>query len=475
MKINKYHFLYIIISFALCLYAYLLMGQSSMGSVDELLQKTAIVGLLEILFCTITWKLYTGSFFSLFLFYLLSFYIFTMGQSLLYAFNIEHSFANVYILVSKEAMLKSHVFTILCIAFLFEGALIAAGKKTTKYTQIEIVENCESGIFGQVGVILLMISVIPMIIYLVSLLISYRAGGYAYAFSSVSNTSGLMRIITKIYPFCVPSLIMIIIGYSGFYRKAAQVFMGLIGIIYFMIGERTGAASIILALFILDSNLKERTQTDDRPNRSGQLKLVLLIVLFAVFIPVVGALRNTSNMSISSLTEAVMENGLFAGITDTIATMGFSEFPLGKTIEIVPGLKSYAYGQSYFYAILAILPNIFGGTHISVKYAGLAQWLMDFLNMNYGPGFSYPAEAWYNFGWLGCIFMLVIGYVFSYFLYIPKGTKVNNTTLFLSLAFFEETITSPRRELMTVVRQVGYYVLIPVLLIYLFRLRSRRA
>ena len=74
MKINKYHFLYIIISFALCLYACLLMGQPSMESVNELLQKTAIVGLIEILFCTITWKLYTGTFFSLFLFYLLSFY-----------------------------------------------------------------------------------------------------------------------------------------------------------------------------------------------------------------------------------------------------------------------------------------------------------------------------------------------------------------------------------------------------------------
>lgn len=393
----------------------------------------------------------------------------------MFAFNIKHSFANVYILVSKEAMLKSHVFTILCIAFLFEGALIAAGRKIKTYSQIEITDTYESSIFGQVGAILLMISVIPMIIYLVSLLISYRAGGYAYAFSSVSNSSGLMRIISKIYPFCVPSLIMIVIGYSGFYRKAAQVFMGLIGIIYFMIGERTGAASILLALFILDSNLKERNQTNDRTNRSGQLKLVLLIVLFAVFIPVIGALRNTSNMSISSLTEAVMENGVFAGITDTIATMGFSEFPLGKTIEIVPGLKSYAYGQSYFYAILAIFPNIFGGTHVSVKYAGLAQWLMDFLNMNYGPGYSYPAEAWYNFGWLGCIFMLAIGYVFSHFLFIPKGAKVNNTTLFLSLAFFVETITSPRRELMTVVRLVGYYVLIPVLLIYLFNLRSRRS
>jgi oligosaccharide repeat unit polymerase len=257
---------------------------------------------------------------------------------------------------------------------------------------------------------------------------------------------------------------MMIIGYSDDKRKIAQFVMFGIGVIYFFIGERTGAASVFLALFILSAQLNEENGISNK--KIDKMKIVILICILAIFIPAVGTLRNSSDLSIISLTSTVQKNGILSGFIDTIATMGYSEFPLGKTIEIVPNSKGYAYGQSYLFAIFAIFPNIFGGTHISVKYAGLAQWLMDYLNMSYGPGYSYPAEAWYNFGWFGCVMLLLIGYFFARCMYIPKGVKVSNVSLFISTTFFLETITSPRRELMTVVRLVGYYVFIPIIVMY---------
>lgn len=469
IKITRLNFMYIIFSIVLCVCTverYINMGNSNY---KDMLNYTAMIGLIQIILCIIIWKKHTGKFISLFLFYLLSYYIFTMGQSLLQLFGIEFKFANIYMQVNEATMIKAHVFTIFCIAFLFEGALIAVQNKNKKTKKEKYLTDnfLSKNIIGQVGIVLFLGSVIPMCIYLGKLLLAYGSGGYAFAFESVSNSSGLMRIISKIYPFCVPSLVMIIVSYNDDRKKIAQIIMGTIGVLYFFIGERTGAASILLSLFILDSQLKE--SKNKKTSKSSTIKIILLVLALAVLIPAVGALRNSSDLSFNSLVGEVKEHGILAGITDTIATMGYSEFPLGKTMEIVPYYKNYAYGQSYFFALLAIFPNLIGGTHVSVKYAGLAQWLMNALHMSYGPGYSYPAEAWYNFGWFGCLFMFIIGYVFCKFMYIPSNRKMDAISLYISVAFFLQTVTSPRRELMTVIRLVGYYVFIPILLMFLLK------
>lgn len=473
MKINRCHFLYIVVISAICIYACSLLGQviDSQEQMINLLKQTVVISLIELVLCLVVWKLYTDSFFSLFIFYLFSYYIFTMGQGVLFLFDVEHSFANVYKLVSLDTMLKVHVYTILCIAFLFEGAIIAAGQNIIKCEILDRDNDFDSGIFGQIGVILFCISIIPLIIYLYNVIVAYFVGGYAYAFQAVSNSSGLMRIVTKIYPFAIPALVMIMIGYIGVIRKIAKLLLLLVGLLYFMIGERTGAASILLAVFILQKYLDDQECIDGYTKKNNNFKIILLIVFFAITIPALGVLRNTNDMSLGTIAEQIGNNGIFSGITDTIATMGYSSYPLGKTMDIVPEYKDYAYGESYFYALLSLFPNLFGGVHISVEKAGLAQWLMDFLEMNYGPGYSYPAEAWYNFGWCGAVVMLVVGYVFCRFLFLPKGATISKTTLFISVVFFIETITTPRRELMTAVRLVGYYVFIPVLLVYLLNRR----
>lgn len=464
LKVNKLNFIYIIFVLVIAIICfYILNIDYEFNDIDNFINITSLIGIIEIFLCLIIWKKYTGTFLSLFIFYLLSFYLFTMGQSFLRLFNLKYNFFNIYEYIEPNIMLKVHIFTIFCIAFLFEGALIAVGeKKGNKKRNI-----FNSNELGKVGIFLFFISIIPMLIYLVKLILAYRIGGYSYAFSSVANSSGIMRVINKIHPFFIPALIMIIIDYKNKKRKFAMLLMASIGIIYFFIGERTGAASILLSLFILNSQLNDKNKNCSE--KLEKFKIALVVFLFAILIPTVGALRNSASFSLFSFSEVMKRGGVFSGFIDTIAIMGYSAFPLGKTIEIIPLEKGYSYGKTYFFAILAILPNIFGGVHISVKYAGLAQWLMNYLRMNYGPGFSYPAEAWFNFGWYGCIIMLVIGYIFCKYMYVPNSLKKHKISLFISTAFFLETITSPRRELMTVIRLVGYYVFIPVLLVYILK------
>ena len=61
-------------------------------------------------------------------------------------------------------------------------------------------------------------------------------------------------------------------------------------------------------------------------------------------------------------------------------------------MQLIPSMYPFHYGLSYLFAVVGLIPNVFGGTHISVQHAALAQWLMRALNMTTGPGYSMPAN-----------------------------------------------------------------------------------
>lgn len=445
---------------------------SSTVSINTLLRNTSMYSLILVVICVIIWKYVTGKTFSLFIFYFLSYYLFTMGQSILYLFEFQHSFANVYLLISPITMLETHLFTMLCINFLFFGGLLSLYRKKQSFKDksnpIDYTKSMKN-----VGQLLFIVSIIPMLVQLYMLLTSYGIGGYAYAFKSVSNARGINKIISLLYPLFPSSLVMLYLSSGSKEGKIYQTIMVIVGMAYFFIGERTGAASILLIAILMSSNINNKNYAFKKKN--NKFAIFLLVFILAVTIPALGKLRNSSNIRIRAIIEVIMMDGIFSVITDTIATMGFSMFPLAKTIEIIPSIKKYAYGQSYLFAFLSLFPNIFGGTHISVKYSGLAQWLMDTLNMNYGPGFSYPAEAWYNFGWVGFLIMTLIGYLFCRILHFPKGEDYSPTKAFIGYTFFLQVITSPRRELMTVIRLCGYYVFIPLVLVYLLKSINKRS
>ena len=464
IQFSKFNLIFIFISVFLLTWAVCCLHTNSL-SLHSLLFQTALSCFLECLLCVIIWKVCTGTFFSLFLFYFLSFVCFTMGQGFLHMIGIEFEYADVYSLVSLDTMLQAHVFTMFCIFFLFEGALLAISHNHA----VDCVQDEIN--LGKAGILLGIVSIIPMTLFLGQLIVGYMSGGYAYAFDSVSNASGVMRIVSKLYPFFIPAMVMVSIQYADFRSKTASILLFFVGIIYFFMGERTGAVSIFLALFFLKKTKKEERSF----KHVSPLGIILLSIGIGIFIPAVGALRNTGTMSFGALVNAVVDNGIFESFLNTFAVLGFSQFPLGKVIDIVPRLKPYSLGQSYLFAFSSLVPNVFGeaGSHVARKYASLANWLMDYLDMSYGPGFSFPAEAWYNFGWIGCLVFLAFGYVFCLFLFIPRMKKVSNLRLYIAIAFFLETITSPRRDLMTVVRLTGYYVFLPVLALYILNLISK--
>lgn len=459
------HLLYVLAALACCTADLLILDgvQTGMLAVTPALKATTWVSLICLVITLCLWIRRVGGI-GFFLFYLLSFYFFTMGQGVLMSLGLEYSFTNVYDFVTPEVMLDAHVFTLFSFVLLAEGGFLAAGygdinSQSTKSSEDEVA--LKSAMY-RVGLVTFYLSLPAMLLWMVSLLTAFAAGGYTYAFESVSNSSGLFRICAKVYPLFTPSLVMLYLSSDGRRRQAAKLGLFLVSFLYFSIGERTGGASIALVALFMEIIVEGKSR----------VRLALLIAFLLVFIPILGVLRGSMDMSVGAVTSAVAADGLFSHVTETIATLGYSVFPLGMTMEIVPGQKDFAYGESYFFALLSIFPNILGGTHISVTHAGLAQWLMDYLNMTYGPGFSYPAEAWYNFGWSGFWVHGVIGFLFARCMSLTHGQKHTILQIFIAAAFFMLTITSPRRDFMTVVRMCSYYVFIPYFFIIYVQRRT---
>ena len=87
---------------------------------------------------------------------------------------------------------------------------------------------------------------------------------------------------------------------------------------------------------------------------------------------------------------------------DSIGSMGFSATSLPYTMNLVPESFSYRYGFTYIVAFTVIIPNFLSGlgvVHPASTYASLARWLQNALNISWA-GFSMPAEAYINMGWL---------------------------------------------------------------------------
>ena len=186
--------------------------------------------------------------------------------------------------------------------------------------------------------------------------------------------------------------------------------------------------------------------------------LIAVILVIMIIIPIIGQTRNSGTLNMNGIMAGIAgEDSAFSLIFTTISNLGYSVFPTIKTMQLIPKTYPFHFGQSYLYAILGILPNVFGGTHISVQYAALAQWLMRALEMTYGPGYSMPAEAYYNFGWLGFLLMPILGAGISRLL-DERNSKGDALKTFVIIGCFIVLFSMPRRDTLTALRNLVYYV-----------------
>ena len=98
----------------------------------------------------------------------------------------------------------------------------------------------------------------------------------------------------------------------------------------------------------------------------------------------------------------------------SLSEMGGTMATLAYTMDLVPNDRDFEYGKTYAFAGLTVLPNIFGtARHPSVERGTASDWLVrtvsyDTASSGGGLGYSFIAESYLNFGWMGPPLVMVL-------------------------------------------------------------------
>ncbi len=194
------------------------------------------------------------------------------------------------------------------------------------------------------------------------------------------------------------------------------------------------------------------------------------VIVFVVF-PVIGSVRSLAAADRLSLSVYIgefltMRNPVLAIVRE----MGGTLLTVAHTLELVPKVRNFDFGVSYLYAISTIIPNIGYDVHPAVARGLYSHWLTYTVSPSAfyaggGLGFSFIAEAYANFGWIGApVIMIVSGYLLGKF--VVWGDKINeptkSATVAAFLAFF---LIYARGESALVLRALIWYAFCPYLLV----------
>lgn len=194
------------------------------------------------------------------------------------------------------------------------------------------------------------------------------------------------------------------------------------------------------------------------------------VVLFVVF-PLVRLTRDEAGSERTSIQHFWDSYAsIDAPAVSIISEMGASMNTVAYTLDLVPGTAPFEFGRDYVYALSTIVPNAFGGLHPAIERGTASTWLIETVDPwvadNGGSiGYSFIAEAYRNFGWLGgSIALFVIGLsMASFFSWATRGQ--NNLKLAAAAIFMAFLSHYARGEFYTLVRPLVWYTLFPCLLV----------
>jgi oligosaccharide repeat unit polymerase len=194
-----------------------------------------------------------------------------------------------------------------------------------------------------------------------------------------------------------------------------------------------------------------------------------LVIVFIVF-PLVGAMRNSSGdnrVSSESIVNAwwAMDNPVIVSFSEVGSSMG----AVSHTLDLVPTVRPFDAGASYLYALLMIMPNLAWDVHPTSAHGTLSLWLVKTVApataaIGGGLGYSFIAEAYANFGWIGVpAVMLILGWGAGKLSSIVRMRR-DPAVLALAAALLSFVLIYARSETSDLVRNASWYGFVPYLL-----------
>lgn len=410
-----------------------------------------------------SWRKMTRSFFDPYILFFLAAVLFNAGQAFLEIFGLNKDglLAGRF---SPDILVQSVLLVALALGAFHAGGLLAAVSHRKNES-----DPASALIFAQstrnIGWILLAISFVPSLAVLRDAIDVVLAQGYFALFQRESGTS-FEAIPQLLGTFLVPATLFLLAGSREqvFSRRLSLLIMGFYGLVQLFLGHRSTAFLALLAyIWLWHKTIRPVSKTF----------LLIAAALILLITPLIAQTRNTAGedrLSLSYLVERFtsIENPAISAISE----MGGTLTTVAHTIRLVPSTRDFDYGVDYLYATLTVFPNFIWKVHPTIERGTPSSWLIWTVNpytaeRGGGLGYSFIAEAYFNFGWLGTpIVMITLGFFFARFvLWAQHSNKPERAAALASfIPFF---LFFVRQEAAGVVRSLVWYALIPYLGVHL--------
>lgn len=422
------------------------------------------LGLVQLVYCIVSWMKRGNQFVSPYIIFLICLYIFSYGQSFLWAFGLESEKMLVdFHGITIPEIFDAQIQALIMLTFFHIGASFWLTKRSkgfgTQFLSVDYISQLK-----QIGWLLFIVSVVPYASETIYDMITSMTKGYGSIYGE--GKVGLDNLTGFIAGYFIPSIICLFIAYKDI-KSMRCFFVGifLLNIMAILLtGGRSNAVVLLAILLILyNSLIKKFTKKWLIVGVAGSFVLLQVLAF-------VGNIRTQSGRTVS-MEGAKIENN---AAVDAIAEMGGTMYCQIKTMELVPSKEPYRYGKSYIYSFTTLIPNIgFWDIHPAKKESNLGDWLTDSLGLGYGTGFSMCAEAYANFGYLGFIVFFFWGwFLASVFGKIEISVQTKNYALMaFLLILFWYFLKLPRNNFINLVRPI-FFVAGPIYL-YCTKLKVR--
>ncbi len=445
------------------------------GWSDSALLYAASAALLgELAWSLVSWYLMTGSLFDPYIIFIVAAMIFNAGCAYLYLFGLNTT--GLMILdfsFPATVTLQTLLFVFLCIGAFHFGALLYAGSRdaplfSRRSAISQVLPSPEQIRF--VGWALIVASAVPTALQLKRAIGVVLTSGY-FGLYQVDYATGLQAGTQFLSSFIVPGALVLLVGSkeSRRGRVVSGIVVAIYAIIQLFLGARYPAVAPVIAYVLLWHRVI-------RPLPRA-LTIGATILVFGIVLPLVGTTRDKSTADpFAPDAPAAIGGSRFTGVLveteSTTATIAY-------TLTLVPSVRNFDHGTQYFYAASTLVPNLFWALHPATRHGYAGDWVTWIVDPGFAAsggsfGYSFIAEAYLNWGWIGGpIFLGIVGYFFAQLVYWGGNTSAP-ARLAVVASFLTSFIFWSRGESINIVRPLVWYALVPYLMILFVAYMDRR-
>ena len=441
------------------------------ASPEALLTPFSVLLLALFVWMAWSWKVVQGSLFNLYGLFMLAAMPFHGGFSFLRIFGQAEEQIGLLGDFTPRALYGTMALVIFGFAFMHLGALAANVASRRREVKPVATSGFESWNAYMIGWLMLAVSAGPVLLDFKEAILIVLSGGYKGLFeqAAIDGDAGntLMGLLAS---FFLPGVMFLLAGSRDRWIGQAVAAGAILcyAMSYLFLGHRAYAI-IPLIVFAWLWHRCIRPLPMFAFATAG-------ISMFLFVAPIIRHVRNLSGADRFSPTVLIdaytsVENPVLG----LIGELGGSMLTITYTMEAVPSMRPFEWGMDYLRAFLnAIpiidLPEVYGASGTWLAWTFKPFWAAN----GFGFGYSFIAEAFLNFGWLGApLFLAFFGFTVVKLLQWVDGSGDPARLAFLA-SFMPAFLFTVRGEWVDFTRPMLWYALVPFVTVIVLREVQRR-